>query len=37
MVDHCRIGSLEIHTIHFFNTSRDHCRIGSLETMMTTI
>ena len=30
-MDHCRIGSLEIHFRHLPNVINDHCRIGSLE------
>ena len=31
MLDHCRIGSLEIYIININFRLQDHCRIGSLE------
>ena len=35
MSDHCRIGSLEIHSLSILFRHLDHCRIGSLENFMT--
>ena len=34
IIDHCRIGSLEIYTHTFKAGETDHCRIGSLENYM---
>ena len=35
ILDHCRIGSLEIHRAGADLEQIDHCRIGSLETKQT--
>ena len=33
VIDHCRIGSLEMHRLGTNPTLPDHCRIGSLEML----
>ena len=35
VIDHCRIGSLEIGDVRVVVNGGDHCRIGSLETRQT--